>query len=240
MMKNLIDSHFHLDMYRDHALIFEYLNASQIYTLCMTNSPGTYVSCRNLYNKGKYVKFALGFHPLNECLTERDFKSFIMLLPDANYIGEIGLDYSKKTALSTEKQKIYFSQIVERGSALNKLMSIHIRKAETDATEIIGLYKPKKCIIHWFTGNAMRLQELLDLGCFFSINANMALKNPTLINQIPKDKVLIESDGPYSKVDGKPFRPEYLLREYEIIAKTINEPNLIELVYGNFDRLLRS
>lgn len=37
-MKGLIDTHFHLDMYKNHAEIFEYLNEKHIYTLAMTNS----------------------------------------------------------------------------------------------------------------------------------------------------------------------------------------------------------
>ena len=50
-----------------------------------------------------------------------------------------------------------------------------------------------------------------------------------VVNIIPKDRLLIESDGPYSKVNGKKFSPTLLLEEYELIAKSLNEPELIIL-----------
>lgn len=82
------------------------------------------------------------------------------------------------------------------------------------------------------------MYELLNEGCYFSINANMALQNNELINNIPKDKILIESDGPYSKVNGKKYSPEMLQDEYEIIAKALDEPDLINIVWDNFARIL--
>ena len=51
-------------------------------------------------------------------------------------------------------------------------------------------------------------------------------------------RLLIESDGPYTKVNGKRFLPSLLLEEYELIAKSINEPELICVVYSNFKNLL--
>lgn len=64
------------------------------------------------------------------------------------------------------------------------------------------------------------------------------IKNRNIVNIIPKDRLLIESDGPYTKVNGKRFLPSLLLEEYELIAKSINEPELICVVYSNFKNLL--
>lgn len=62
--------------------------------------------------------------------------------------------------------------------------------------------------------------------------------NSERIRLIPREKILVESDGPYSKIDGKKYQPSYLLREYELIAKALKEPDLIKLVYSNFKTLL--
>lgn len=59
-----------------------------------------------------------------------------------------------------------------------------------------------------------------------------------VVNAIPKDRLLIESDGPYSKVNGKKFLPSLLLEEYELIAKSLDEPELIRVVFNNFKNLL--
>ena len=239
-MNGLIDTHFHLDMYKNHQKVYQYLESNEIYTLCMTNSPGIYVSCQKIYGNSRYVKFALGFHPLNIDLKEKDFRDFMWMLPNINYVGEIGLDYSRKAGIDKKKQKQYFSKIVESCAKLNKLMSVHIRGAEQDAIDILNHHKPQRCIIHWFTGNEKQLRQLIEIGCFFSLNANMADSMPDLLKIIPKDKILIESDGPYSKIDGRKYKPEYLLQEYQIIAKALNEPNLVFLVYRNFQNILSS
>ena len=42
-MIGLIDTHFHLDMYKKYDEIFQYLEVEKQYTLCMTNSPGIQV-----------------------------------------------------------------------------------------------------------------------------------------------------------------------------------------------------
>lgn len=239
-MQGLIDTHFHLDMYKNHADIFSYLNEKHIYTLSMTNSPGVYLGCNQLYGRGKYVKFAMGFHPLNSELRDSDFHDFLRLLPKVDYIGEIGLDFSGKKGLPKDKQVSYFDRIMEKCSEMNKLMSVHIRNAEDIAIYVVEKYAPLKCIIHWYTGNSKQLERLIQCGCYFSINGNMAITSADLLNQIPKNKILIESDGPYSKVDGKKYRPELLLREYDIIARTLNEPDLVSIVYSNFRDILEA
>ena len=236
-MQGLIDTHFHLDMYKDYKAIFEYLDKEKQYTLCVTNSPGIFLSCKNIFRRSKYVQFALGFHPLNVDLKQKNLKDFMYLLSQTDYVGEIGLDFSANNGLPRDVQIYYFDKIVEVCSKNNKLMSVHIRNAEEEALQIFNKWKPKRCIIHWYTGSVEKMQEFLKLGCYFSVNVHM-LKDIEKINIIPKNKILIESDGPYSKICGKKYQPHNLLQMYDLIAKTLNEPNLIEIIYLNFKEIL--
>jgi len=126
-MIGLIDSHFHLDMYKNYNEIFHYIETEKQYTLCMTNSPGVFLSCRDLFQNSKYVKFALGFHPLNVDLTSKDIKDFIYLLQYTNYVGEIGLDFKQKRAIEKDKQVAFLDMIMGICSEKNKIMSVHIR-----------------------------------------------------------------------------------------------------------------
>lgn len=70
------------------------------------------------------------------------------------------------------------------------------------------------------------------------LEENMIQQNMEIIMNIPKDRILIESDGPYSRVNGKKYAPELLRSEYEIIARALNEPDLIEIVWNNFIKIL--
>ena len=73
------------------------------------------------------------------------------MLSWTDYVGEIGLDFTKRTRIKKEQQIKWFEKIVEICSKENKIMSIHIRGAEEIALKIIGQYCPRKCIVHWYT-----------------------------------------------------------------------------------------
>ena len=236
-MMNLIDTHFHLDHYRNYFEIAKTITELEQYTICVTNSPGIFLSCKNLIPETKYLKFAIGFHPQETTLGGREIKDFMRLMQSTNYVGEIGLDFTKKTGIEKNKQIKWFEKIVEACSEKNKVMSIHIRGAEEIALKILSKYCPRRCILHWYTGNVELQKDFIHLGCYFSVNASM-VKNMDVVNAIPKDRLLIESDGPYLKVNGKKFSPSLLLEEYELIAKSLDEPELIRVVFDNFKNLL--
>lgn len=239
-MSKLIDVHFHLDFYKNHKTVYENINNLAQYTLCMTNSPGVYLSCKNLYSETKYLKFAIGFHPLDVKLRDKDFTDFLSLARNANYIGEVGLDFSGLPALPNQKQIEYFEKIVKMCSQKNKMLSVHLRKSEDDAIQIIRRHSPKKCVIHWFTGTIEQRNALIDLGCYFSINSNM-VKTAVVcdkLKSIPRNRILIESDGPFTKIESQTFSPELLPRVYEAISRAISEHDLSSLVYTNFRDIL--
>mgnify|MGYP005839120161 CR=1 FL=1 len=239
-MSKLIDTHFHLDFYKNHRELYEQINKAEQYTLCVTNSPGVYLSCKKIYPETRYIKFALGFHPHEILKNKLSIKDFQLCMGKSIYIGEIGLDFSKDYMGSQQIQISSFSSIIKYVQESNKLASIHIRQAEYEAIEILEKLRPQKCIIHWFTGNEEQLQGLIKLGCYFSVNTYM-VRNQSLINKvklIPTEKLLVESDGPFTKVNGYTFSPSLLNKAYEIIAKAMGVANLREVVFTNFNRLL--
>ena len=155
-------------------------------------------------------------------------------------IGEIGLDFSRQSYISRNKQCMYFEQIVRVCAEKDKLMSVHLRRAEEEAISILKKYRPRRCIIHWFNGNGEQLQQLVDIGCYFSLNSNMVTneKNKEKLYLIPKTRVLIESDGPFTKIDGKKYTFNNLIKIYELVARYYNEPDIIKMVYANFRDIL--
>lgn len=230
----------HLDYYKEHQKIYDGINERKQYTLCMTNSPGVYISCKRIYPETKYLKFALGFHPQDVSLKDADFYDFMQLVNTTNYVGEIGLDFSRQSYISRNKQCMYFEQIVRVCAEKDKLMSVHLRRAEEEAISILKKYRPRRCIIHWFNGNGEQLQQLVDIGCYFSLNSNMVTneKNKEKLYLIPKTRVLIESDGPFTKIDGKKYTFNNLIKIYELVARYYNEPDIIKMVYANFRDIL--
>ncbi|WP_154826210.1 TatD family hydrolase [Clostridium butyricum] len=238
-MSKLIDTHFHLDHYRNHPDVFKTINKMEQYTLCVTNSPGVFLSCKNMYPETKYIKFALGAHPC-EINKTSIIKEFEYCIEKSKYIGEIGLDFSKKYEETKALQIEVFNEIIKLGVKYNKLMSIHSKKSEDKLIEILQKYKPNRCIIHWFNGSKDQFNELIKLGCYFSVNYNMIgeFGNSDYLKNIPKNKILIESDGPYAKVKGKKFKPEMLKEIYYEVGNRLDIQNLDKVVFNNFKEIL--
>ena len=103
---HLIDTHFHLDYYKNHEYWYDQINKLQQYTLCVTNSPEVFHSCRKLYPETKYVKFALGYNPQQSSKVDFSENTFLHELPNTPYVGEDGLDYLKSLLPQNKSRKM--------------------------------------------------------------------------------------------------------------------------------------
>lgn len=236
----LIDTHFHLDYYQNHRYWYDQINQLQQYTLCVTNSPEVYYSCRKLYPESKYVKFALGYNPQQSIEVNFNPNLFLHELSTTQYIGEVGLDFSKKFIGSKQKQLDAFDFICQKSAEQNKVLSVHTRKAEESAFRILQSQRVSRAIIHWYTGDIDVMNCYLEAGYYFSVNSSMCAttNGQKIIANIPIDRLLVESDGPFSKVGAKVYSPMHLQQTYAIIGNALGKDNISQIVFENFKRLL--
>src|SRR3546814_17537329 len=54
-------------------------------------------------------------------------------------------------------------------------------------------------VLHWFTGSKADVRRAVDRGCYFSVNEGMLASATGLrvMREIPIDRVLTETDGPF-------------------------------------------
>jgi TatD DNase family protein len=80
----------------------------------------------------------------------------------------------------------------------------------------------------------------VDLGCYFSLNTHMIISSKQVerVRTIPKDRILVESDGPFTKVNKKTYSPILLKDAYATIESALGYQNLSYIVFDNFKRLL--
>lgn len=199
-MENLFDTHFHLDLQKNRAAAIRQIEEQRIYTIAVTNLP-------DLYRKektevaSKYIRFALGFHP--ELVHQYPSQIPLMweLLPEARYIGEVGLDFVDMS--HHREQEAFFSELVERCRYdKSKIITIHSRKAVKQVLDIAGTNFRFKPILHWFSGNKEELLKAIELGFYISINGAMAssVKFQSLLPIIPKERLLLETDSPFTNM----------------------------------------
>lgn len=196
-MEYLYDTHFHLDLQKDRTTAIREIEENRIYTIAVTNLP-------DLYRKesgeiaSKYIRFALGFHP--ELIHQYKGQIPLMweLLPEARYIGEVGLDFVDVT--HKNEQLVFFSELIERCRYdNNKIITIHSRLAVRQVLDIIGDNFRFKPILHWFTGSKKELLNAIEKGFYFSVNKSMmnTKKFQSMLALIPKERLLLETDSPF-------------------------------------------
>ncbi len=238
---NKIDTHFHLDLFENPAKLVLDIEQSKTYTIAVTNTPSVFKYSYDLTKDKKYIKAALGLHP--ELVHQRVseiilFKEYIKL---TRYVGEIGLDFSNRNSFNKEQQINVFEKIIELCSEeAGKILTVHSRKAEKEVIEIIGDKFPGKVILHWYSGSIKNLEKALDYGFYFSINYKMAKsKNGIkIINAIPKNRILIESDGPFIEIEGKRNSPISIQDTYKALTILNNTLNFEKIVFNNFKKIL--
>ncbi len=182
---------------------------------------------------------AVGFHPI--LVNEYEFKKdlFINALKSTKFIGEVGLDFSvARSEKSKNKQKRIF-EIICRNS-VGHIMSIHSRLAERDMLELLRVHKVENAIFHWYTGSKELIPQILDEGYYFSVNPAMLKSNKGkgILKEIPLNRLIIETDGPFSKYGGAIVEPVHLRKIYIEFEKFYGISNLEDIVFENLSTLL--
>lgn len=153
-----------------------------------------------------FIRFAVGLHPWwvsvdEDCLAE-ELRAFDAALSETHYVGEVGLDFSKRRIATRDAQLCAFRHIAGAcAKAGGKVLSIHCVKAYDDALSILkssGCLASCTCIFHWFSGSFPQLAQAVDAGCFFSVSARMleTKKGREYAKAIPLQKLLLETDAP--------------------------------------------
>lgn len=86
--------------------------------------------------------------------------------------------------------------------------------------------------------------QAVQLGCCFSVNTQM-LKSQTghkLVNEIPKERILTETDGPFINYGREPAKPWHVEKVIQSLGKiwSLDSQKSVELISSNFKTLLRS
>ena len=118
-------------------------------------------------------------------------------------IGEIVLDYYWEKDIDKRKlQKIAFIKQIEMANNFNLPIVIHTREAVMDTLEILKNNEViKKGVFHCCPLNIELIKEALKMGYYISFAGPITFKNSKnaedVINLVPLDRMLIETDSPY-------------------------------------------
>lgn len=175
----------------------------------------------------------VGVHPHEAAKAADNFIDDLRELaahPRAKAIGECGLDYYYDFSPRERQQEVFAAQ-VDLAKELGLPLVIHVRDAWEDCLEILTDKNPQHGVIHCFTGTLENAQASLDLGFHISIPGIVTFKKagdiPEVVNLVPEDKLLIETDSPYlapSPHRGKRNEPAFVNFVADKVAELTGRP----------------
>lgn len=207
-MKQMIDSHAHLDEERfdeDRDELIKSLKENAIsYVINPSSDMETSRRVVELSNKYDNIFAAVGIHPHDaEGFKDEDLDELRELSKNEKVvaIGEIGLDYYYDNS-PREIQKEVFIKQLELSHELNLPVIIHTRDAMGDTYDILKEFEGRvRGVMHCYTGSIEMAEKFMKLGFYISIAGPVTFKNAVnvreMAKQIPLERLLIETDSPY-------------------------------------------
>ena len=184
-----------------------------------------------LSEKYPYFYASVGVHPHEvENMTENDLEELETLSkhPKVVAIGEIGLDFYYDLS-PRDKQRYWFKRQLNLAEQLDMPIIVHSRDAAQECFDIIKSSKVRKGVIHCYSGSAQMAKDYIEMGFYLGIGGSLTFKNNKktveVVQQIPIDKILIETDAPYlAPVPYRGRRNDSRLLKYvvEMIGKIKN------------------
>ena len=191
----------------------------------------------------KFVKIALGFHP--ELVAEYKYQQvlFHQLVDKTRFIGEVGLDFAGASDIEKNSQIAVFQNILSWCTNKEKILSVHSRAASKEVISILDGFNGK-VILHWYSGRIMDLETALSRGYYLSVNHQMleSERGRNIVNKLPVDRILIESDAPFTKGMKSKYTLNFNEKIYLYLANRYNQEIDIvkKRIKANFAEVLNS
>lgn len=242
----MIDFHCHLDLYPNPLQVARDCAKWGIYVLSVTTTPSAWTGTVGLAEGASRIRTALGLHPQLAHQRKSELGLFEQLLPQARYVGEIGLDGSPECRAYWEDQITVFGYILSACvDAGGRVLSIHSRRAASAVLDKLEAQPAAGTpVLHWFSGTIREMQRAIKLGCWFSIGPAMLAseKGRALTAKMPPDRIVTETDGPFAQIDGNSAFPWDCARVVPILTSLWDKPPgaVEEQLRINLRRLTRS
>lgn len=168
------------------------------------------IFAQNISDKYDFIYYSCGISPNDIPQKEEDLWKSLQELKEIIQkkskklvaIGEIGLDYywNKENA---NLQKIAFIEQIKLANEYNLPIIIHTRDATLDTIDILKNKQKSdnRGIFHCCPLNRELVKEAIKLGYYISFAGPITFKNSKnaneIIDMVPLDKILIETDSPY-------------------------------------------
>ena len=232
----LVDSHCHLDRVAlDHydgsfaRFVGKTLESGIGHMLCVSIDLESWPDMVELVKPYPQISLSVGVHPNDKERREPSVEELIELsrTPRVVAIGETGLDYFHGEG-DLDWQRDRFRRHIRAAVAAQMPLIIHTRQAKADTIDIMREEGAAEAggVMHCFTEDWPMAKQALEMGFHISFSGIITFKNAAelreVVQQVPMDKLLIETDSPYLApvpYRGKPNQPLYVERVAACVAE---------------------
>jgi TatD DNase family protein len=206
-----MDFHCHLDLYPDARNLYAEAVRRQFFIWLVTTSPKAYEATSRVLPQTGTIRISPGIHP--EIVEQKAAELPLLLeqIGQCELVGEVGLDGSHRyKAQFAVQQRVFKATVKKCVEVGGRALSIHSRLA---AREVLDVLEENPgfgtAVLHWFTDSSTQLTRAAKLGCWFSVGPAMfsSANGRKLAGEMPRERVVAESDGPFAKVGGVPVHP---------------------------------
>lgn len=215
----IIDAHSHIDFmtHREQMDVVE--------TVCCTVDEFQWEVLLDMVKHSDKIYPAFGIHPWYIKFLDDGFESRLENLLKTNssfMVGEIGLDKYKP---DMDKQIAVFEKQFDLAVKLHRTIFIHCVGAWDKILHILKQYKQSELpiiVMHSYNGNEQITNELLNYdNIMFSFNKIDEHYGICRIQQIPTNKILVETDGKRDVVLSGLINEISHIKQDDDIAETI-------------------
>lgn len=205
-----------------------------------------------LMERYPFLYGAVGVHPSETAELNEELMAWLMEIsarPKVVAIGEIGLDYYWDEP-DREIQKHWFIRQLALAREVKLPVVIHSRDAAKDTLDLLKEQKAGEIggVIHCFSYGVEMAREYLNMGFYLGIGGvltfNNAKKLKEVVEYMPMDRMVLETDCPYlSPVPNRGKRNSSLNLPYVVKAvselKGISEEDVIAMTDANARKMYR-
>ena len=225
----IIDAHSHIDY------ISHNFQEDVVGTICCATNESDWDKLIDIMQNDKNVYSAFGIHPWFVDSVKNGFEERLETLLKTNrnfMVGETGLDKYKP---DMDKQINIFQSQLNIAIHLHRSVFLHCVGAWEKILCVLKQYKQKELpiiVVHDFNANNDILDKLLQYkNIYFSLGKNFVYDRLCRIEEIPSDKILIESDADKNVI---------LTNIIDKISSVKKEPDIADMIYNNTIKVINN
>ena len=186
-----IDAHAHIET----RIPARDLAGLRAFVVAVTREPKEWQAA--LRRRDDLAVWGVGVHPgLPSAIEAFEQRAFADAVERSLFVGEVGLDGRSKVPIV--EQRRVFDEVLSVVEECPRPTTIHSVSASQHVLDALAERPIAAPVLHWWRGTLPETEEAIAMGCFFSLNG-AEVRNPKVLDILPPERVLTETDFPHSK-----------------------------------------